>query len=102
MKFDWDENKNQANIKEHEGVNFDDAVKVFNDIWAIDEDDLDHSDLNEKRFTIIGLAETEILRVTYKIVSDEPEIIRIISARKAKGKDKRNYEQARNELDQNF
>lgn len=102
MEFDWDENKNQANIKEHEGVNFDDAVKVFDDIWAIDEDDLDHSDLNEKRFTIIGLAETEILRVTYKIVSDEPEVIRIISARQAKGKDKRNYEQARNELDQNF
>ena len=102
MKFDWDENKNQANIKEHEGINFDQAVKVFNDIWAIDEDDLDHSNLDEKRFTIIGLAETEILRVTYKIVSDEPEIIRIISARKAKGKDKRNYEQARNELDQDF
>lgn len=58
MKFDWDENKNQANIKAHEGVNFDDAVQVFNDIWAIDEDDLDHSNLDEKRFTIIGLAET--------------------------------------------
>lgn len=99
MKFEWDDNKNQTNIKEHDGISFDDAPKVFDDIWAIDEDDLDHSDLNEKRFTIIGLAETEILQITYTIVSDEPEIIRIISARKAKGKDKRNYERARNELD---
>ena len=102
MKFEWDENKNQTNILNHEGINFDDAIKVFDDMWAIDEDDLDHSTDDEKRFTIIGLAETEILRVTYKIVSNEPEVIRIISARKAKGKDKRNYEQARNELDQNF
>ena len=99
MKFEWDENKNQANIKEHGGISFDDATKVFDDIWAIDEDDLDHSTEDEKRFTIIGLAETEILRVTYTIISDEPEVIRIISARQAKGKDKRNYEQARNELD---
>lgn len=99
MQFDWDERKNQANIKDHESVSFEDATKVFNDIWAIDEDDADHSTAVEKRFTIIGLAETEILRVTYAVISDEPEVIRIISALKAKGKDKRIYEQARNELD---
>ena len=102
MKFDWDENKNQTNIADHDGISFDDATKVFDDIWAIDEDDSDHSNIDEKRFTIIGLAETEILRITYSIVSEETEVIRIISARQAKGKDKRNYEQAGNELDENF
>jgi uncharacterized DUF497 family protein len=99
MKFEWDENKNQANIKAHDGISFDEASKAFTDIWAIDEEDSDHSTDDETRFTIIGVAETEILRVSYTIVSDDPEVIRIISARKAKGKDKRNYEQARNEFD---
>ena len=102
MIFDWDENKNQMNIVNHDGVSFDAAAQVFDDYWAIDELDFDHSTDNEKRFTIIGLAEAEILRVTYTIVSNEPEIIRIISARKAKGIDKRSYEQYRNEFDENF
>jgi uncharacterized DUF497 family protein len=98
--FDWDENKNRMNIANHEGVSFADATGVFGDIWAIDEDDLEHSTENEKRFTIIGLARNEILRVTYAVISDEPEVIRMISARKAKGKDKRSYEQFRNQFDQ--
>jgi uncharacterized protein len=96
VKFDWDENKNQANISEHDAISFSVAVKVFNDVWAIDENDLEHSTLGEQRFTIIGLAETQLLRVTYTIVSENPEVIRIISARKAKGKDKLIYEQYRN------
>ena len=64
MRFDWDVSKNQANISEHEDVSFDDATKVFNDIWAIEEADLDHSTFTEKRFTIIGLADKKLLRVT--------------------------------------
>jgi uncharacterized protein len=96
VKFDWDENKNQANISEHDAISFSVASKVFNDVWAIDENDLEHSTLEEQRFTIIGLAETQLLRVTYTIVSENPEVIRIISARKAKGKDKLIYEQFRN------
>ncbi len=98
MEFEWDENKNLANIKNHDGISFDVATKVFDDIRAIDEDDFAHSTFNEKRFTIIGMADMKILRVSYKIVSDQPEIIRIISVRKAKGMDKQNYEQARNRL----
>jgi uncharacterized protein len=96
VKFDWDENKKKTNINEHDAISFSEAVKVFNDIWAIDENDLEHSTLDEQRFTIIGLAETQLLRVTYTIVSENPEVIRIISARKAKGKDKLIYEQSRN------
>ncbi len=59
MEFEWGEDKNLANIKNHEGVSFEDATKVFNDIWAIDEVDLDHSTADEKRFTIIGLADEQ-------------------------------------------
>ena len=52
----------------------------------------------EKRYTIIGLAEDVLLRVTFAVTADESgdEVFRIISARHAKGKDKIGYEQSRN------
>lgn len=101
MNWLWDTGKEKANIKNHEGVTFDFASKVFNDIWAIDEFDELHSTATEKRFTIIGLAENKLLRVTFTVITEEngEEIFRIISARKAIGKDKKSYEKARAEFD---
>lgn len=101
MNFEWDTEKEKANIKNHEGITFDFASKVFNDIWAIDEFDELHPTENEKRFTIIGLAETKLLRVTFSVIKKEngEEIFRIISARKAIGKDKESYERARKQFD---
>ena len=97
MNFEWDADKEKDNIKNHDGITFNFASKVFNDIWAIDEFDKLHSTETEKRYTIVGLAENKLLRVTFTYVSEEnsEEIIRIISARKAIGKDKKSYEQAR-------
>jgi uncharacterized DUF497 family protein len=43
MKFEWDESKNLTNIKNHEGVSFEDATKVFDDIWSIEDFDDAHS-----------------------------------------------------------
>lgn len=101
MKFEWNANKEKANIKNHEGITFDFASKVFNDIWAIDELDELHSTATEQRFTIIGLAGDKLLRVTFTVVTKEngEEVIRVISARKAFGKDSESYEKARRELD---
>ncbi len=101
MRFDWDDNKAIVNIKNHEGVTFDDAIKVFNDIWAVDDYDSDHSDFSEKRFAIVGLDGEKLIHVTFTIRQDEDEneIIRIISARKATGKEKEGYEEARNRYD---
>lgn len=100
MEFEWDEIKNLANIKSHEGVSFEDASKVFTDIWAIQEFDDPHS-TDERRFVIIGLAELVLLRVVFTIREDESEnqIIRIISAWKAVHRDREAYEKARNEFD---
>jgi len=101
VNFEWDADKEQANIKNHEGISFDFASKIFNDDWAIDEFDDIHSTETEKRFTIIGLAEDKLLRVTFTVITREngEEIFRIVSARKAQGKDKESYEKARKELD---
>ena len=101
MEFEWDENKNIENIKIHDDISFEEAVSTFFDEWVLDVFDDSHSDSDEQRFTVIGLAGNRLLRVTYTIRKDEndQEIIRIISARKAKGYEKQDYDETRNRLD---
>jgi uncharacterized protein len=101
MRFDWNPEKAKLNELNHEGVTFEQAVLTFYDKWSIEEFDSEHSDISEQRFTVIGLAKSTLLRVTFTIRLDEngEEIIRLISARKAKGKEQKDYEDARNELD---
>ncbi len=56
--------------------------------------------VDEHRFTIIGLANSDLLRVTFTIrVEAGEETVRLISARKAKGKEKEDYEEARKKFD---
>lgn len=100
MDFEWDEDKNLANIKEHEGISFENAAKVFDDDWSIEDYDLSHS-ANEQRFFVIGLADFTLLRVVFTYREDESgnQIIRIISAWKATSRDRKTYEKARNEFD---
>jgi len=64
MEFEWDDNKNAENIRKHEGISFEDAVLVFYDNWNIEDIDASHSDDEEQRFTIIGMSEFQLLRVT--------------------------------------
>jgi len=101
MEFEWDENKNVENIKLHDGISLEEAVSAFFDEWALDVFDTAHSVSEEQRFTIIGLAANRLLRVTYTVRKDRTgeEIIRIISARKAKGYEKKDYDETRNRLD---
>ncbi len=86
MIFDWDENKEKLNIKNHDGIDFDEASEVFLDanIWEVF--DKEHSAIDEKRYVGIGFSSKLFLRVTYTVRFDqaENEVIRIISARKAK------------------
>jgi uncharacterized protein len=98
MKFDWDIEKAKSNLQSHD-VSFVEATFVFSDIWAIQEFDDAHSDSAEKRFTIIGLSQIRLLRVTYTVTADlvNAEIVRIISAREAEGLDKLDYERNFNE-----
>jgi hypothetical protein len=81
MTFDWDENKNQMNIKKH-GINFYEASSVFYDDEALLRDDPDHSD-DEERFVILGFSSEAHLLVVCHCYRESDTIIRIISARKA-------------------
>jgi hypothetical protein len=47
MRFEWDENKNRANMRKH-GIDFREAVYVFSDPHALSVPDDDHSDDEER------------------------------------------------------
>jgi len=89
VKFEWDENKNQANIKKH-GINFAEAVYVFSDPFALNIPDNEHSDV-EERWILLGKSlQMNLLLIvhTYR----EGDSIRIISARKSTKNEQRIYE----------
>ena len=93
MKFEWDEHKNQINIKKH-NVSFEDAETVFQDRFALYFDDDAHS-FDEERFIIIGVSETldRELYVCYCLRGEYDDVTRIISARKATKQEIRLYQE---------
>ena len=88
MEFEWDENKNLENIKSHNGLRFEKAVKAFDDDLAIPFEDPEHSDENEKRYGLIGMCELGLVFVSFTF---RGENYRIISARKASRKMEKMY-----------
>ncbi|AAS12152.1 BrnT family toxin [Treponema denticola] len=80
MIFEWDEIKNETNIKKHDGISFKIAARVFLDSKRIEKYDEQHSTLEEQRWNAIGLVE-DVLFVVF--TERKNDIIRIISARKA-------------------
>jgi uncharacterized protein len=95
MEFEWDEKKAQENEEKHEGVSFKEAIEVFLDEKSFEDFDEEHSDFVEKRFVRIGNSSKRLLRVSFTVREDENEfeIIRIISARKAKAKENKIYDE---------
>ncbi len=86
MDFEWDEKKAEVNIKRH-SVSFADAEETFDDLDSVEFFDKDHSD-NENRFNRLGLTQKGLLFIVYTVFdSENDEIIRIISARKATKKE---------------
>ena len=81
VKFEWDENKNQANIQKH-GISFEEAITVFKDLNALVITDESHSD-GEDRFLLIGYSSKANLLVVCHCYRLNDSVIRIISARKA-------------------
>lgn len=87
MRFEWDEAKRRTNLRKH-GIEFADAVSVFDDVRAITVEDRDH---DEQRFVTLGMdAFGGLLVVAY--VYSEQDAIRLVSARKAEPHERRQYE----------
>ncbi|MEE8428868.1 MAG: BrnT family toxin [Gammaproteobacteria bacterium] len=94
VKFEWDRRKEAANRKKH-GVSFEAARTAFFDENARFMVDPDHSD-EEDRFVLLGLSSRLRLLVVCHCYREDPETIRIISARKADRFERREYEGFRN------
>jgi uncharacterized DUF497 family protein len=91
--FKWDHNKNNYNIKAHDGIDFEEASSVFRDRNALFMDDPDHSE-EEERFLLLGMSKNaRLIKVSHCYREDEEgnEIIRIISARKAEDDEPEQY-----------
>ena len=91
LTFEWDKRKAVSNLRKH-GVSFDEAVTVFNSPLALIFDDEEHSTDKEQREIAIGHSANN--RLLIAVFSErEPNVVRIISARSATNKERRNYEE---------
>ena len=88
-RFVWDPRKARENAQKH-GVTFEEAQTVFLDDYAILIDDPDHSEA-EERFLLLGVSSRLRLLVVCHCYREEEEVIRLISARKADGVERRQY-----------
>ena len=85
MGYEWDPNKAKLNIRTH-GIAFADAVSVFFDDSAITVED---NNPDEVRFATMGMdALGRVLVVVYTWREDN---IRLISARKATAKERKQH-----------
>ena len=92
MKFEWDDNKNTLNKKEH-GISFDYAQEIFYDPMQLSKLDFRFNYREERWITVGSTKNSKILVVANLFFSDDGcEIIRIISARRANTKEVHEYE----------
>ncbi len=93
MIFEWNIEKSENNLKKR-GISFNDAELAFEDLYAIEEFDDEHSTAEESRFKMLAMAGDTILVVAYTMRGDS---FRIISARKAEKYERELYERQRSE-----
>ena len=89
LEFEWDDKKAIGNRSKH-GVSFEEATTVFGDPLAAIFDDEAHSS-DEPREIIVGHSNLErLLLVSF---TERPGRIRIISARRATKRERKDYEE---------
>lgn len=90
MNFEWDANKANSNKTKH-GVSFELAARVFLDPMRIEAYD-EREGYGEDRWATIGVVDPAVLYVVYTV--RDGDTIRLISARKANEKERKQYRQA--------
>jgi uncharacterized protein len=88
MQFEWDEEKNQDNIRKH-GIDFDDISAMFEEDMLIELDD--RLDYGEDRWIGIGFLGLGVAVVVW--TERQRDTIRIISARRANRHEQKRLEQ---------
>jgi len=90
VEFEWDEDKNIKNFRKH-GIWFEEAVSVFDDPYAREIADHEHSD-EEDRWIILGFSSELHLLIVCYVERQAGKIIRPISARKATPQETLSYQ----------
>jgi uncharacterized protein len=87
VSFEWDERKNLLNLTKH-GIDFDDASEVFYGSIILHQSDRN----NEERWIAIGSLEDRLITVVF---TRRTHVIRIISARRVRKNEEREYRNAK-------
>jgi uncharacterized DUF497 family protein len=95
IQFDWDESKAAANVRKH-GVPFELASTVFKDPRLLTVADVEHSEIEDRWFSIGWAANGAMLSIVYLWSEPDPATtkIRLISARDATPAEIRQYEES--------
>jgi uncharacterized DUF497 family protein len=89
MKFEWEAEKAQSNLRKHQ-VSFEEAARVFLDPNRIETFD-GREVYGEDRWKTVGLVEPALLAVVYTVRGEDDEVTRLISARKADSHEQAQY-----------
>jgi uncharacterized DUF497 family protein len=89
MEFEWDDAKAAGNCNKH-GVLFEYAAGAFLDPFKVDIQDL-REDYGEERRVVIGAIDGQLFLVVY---TPREKTLRMISARKANSRERRQYARA--------
>jgi hypothetical protein len=87
----WNPEKARSNLRKHD-VTFEEAASVLRDVLSVTINDPLHS-VEESRFVTIGRSARD--RTLVVVHSEAGETIRIISARLASQRERREYEEGR-------
>lgn len=86
---EWDSKKAEVNVSKHEGLTFEEAAEVFDDPFALEKFDENHSTIEESRYIVIGRIKRQI--VTLVVYTPRDNKRRIISARYATSIERKAY-----------
>jgi uncharacterized DUF497 family protein len=87
--YEWDSKKAKANLRTH-GVSFDEAASLFLDPLAVTFPDPDHSGKEFREITIGHSARQTVVFLSHTRRGDRT---RLISARKATRRERKQYEE---------
>jgi len=85
MRFEWDEEKRRINLQQHE-IDFVDVWQVFENETATEVDD--RFDYGETRYFTLGLLQGIVVAIAH---TENDEVIRVISVRKAEKYEQETY-----------
>lgn len=93
MVFDWDDRKRQSNIEKH-GIDFLDAILIFAGPTLIRRSNRP----GEERFIATGKMAVQLIAVIFTDRGNDQEVVRrIISARRARANEEKEYRSSRGE-----